>query len=801
MSSIILGSSESPLATFYGSTNISASLQKEIRLSATIQGRTELSRDITGGTEIIQISGSTQVSANLSITRNLSATVQGSTQVSAELLITVNDPLNLALMITTLPELVSATKLWLPRLKVNGVEVQIEQGNISSPEDQSGWTLQCIVANPRDKNLFSLGAQIDFGIGRQSSYGVWDESSFVTLIQNGTLIGVNNSLGTSGQQLTDRLQIAARSDGAAKLQLTPERPLIIYNSLLTEVDTSNLDILYDTNGEAYPTEALGVAGLTIYDLFQEIFVDRCGFSGYKTNIPNFEITRVDCPIGQPFLESISGYIGMINPAIIELDDIVWIIDTTIALPAGFPAPIGITVEDYQTLSTNEERADLDGVILTYIENSRGYDFVTTDFETDLTEYGDSGDPEYVRIFTQRGFREYRKFSRPGVVLKRELYQETITTSGFFGGTVEEVRETRNFDSQNRITSRTKEVRSAEPDLDNPGATFTFLTSSEDENWSYNTHPFQPRRQYLARKELKRRGLIMVDSENQQLGVDFKQEYKVSSRSGNLREGQTTEFDNIDLEVLTWRPLRNGLVRTTEFKYNYLNKQVERDGVPEDVPGDVAINAIGPEPREMIVLKDDSVLRSGRPLGNFHGGEMPVTYLIPLVRRMILAQAEQNRQIQTAYIGFNQALHKGLPVTFNGRNEVIGTFLLTGIDIAFNRSGTQMLLTGRELNEIAEFVFGDENPVGAYALILTSNEVKTFDLSIFCKNGYSLSCTAVPGIAVEAKRTADVSWTDIEGSSYDLSPYDQTFQDFQIRLTAGVFTAKGTVQILITAEAD
>lgn len=52
-------------------------------------------------------------------------------------------------------------------------------------------------------------------------------------------------------------------------------------------------------------------------------------------------------------------------------------------------------------------------------------------------------------------------------------------------------------------------------------------------------------------------------------------------------------------------------------------------------------------------------------------------------------------------------------------------------------------------------------------------------------GFFLKCDHdVADVAVEGRAAGDVSWIDLETTGIDLSSYDGTSQDFEIRYTAG-----------------
>ena len=76
-----------------------------------------------------------------------------------------------------------------------------------------------------------------------------------------------------------------------------------------------------------------------------------------------------------------------------------------------------------------------------------------------------------------------------------------------------------------------------------------------------------------------------------------------------------------------------------------------------------------------------------------------------------------------------------------------------------------------------------NPISSFSLSLNSAEVKTLTIRVECRTGRFLRCETVADIAVEARKVGDTTWINLETTPIDLSPFDATRQNFEIRLTA------------------
>lgn len=82
----------------------------------------------------------------------------------------------------------------------------------------------------------------------------------------------------------------------------------------------------------------------------------------------------------------------------------------------------------------------------------------------------------------------------------------------------------------------------------------------------------------------------------------------------------------------------------------------------------------------------------------------------------------------------------------------------------------------------------DNPISSFAMTIESEEVKTFTIRIDCKASNFFKSEVVGDLTVEAKLSTDGSWTNIETTPIDLTPYAATRQSFNVRLTAGTVTS-------------
>lgn len=77
---------------------------------------------------------------------------------------------------------------------------------------------------------------------------------------------------------------------------------------------------------------------------------------------------------------------------------------------------------------------------------------------------------------------------------------------------------------------------------------------------------------------------------------------------------------------------------------------------------------------------------------------------------------------------------------------------------------------------------ENNPINRFAYAQAKSTAKTMQILVDCKDGYRLFCDVTANVTVEGKLSTDVSYTNLESSFIDLSPYDGFRKTFDIRVT-------------------
>lgn len=573
----------------------------------------------------------------------------------------------------------SGYQKYLPRFSADGEEILIKSFRLEFPNNTIGAKLDVELAEAASELSNSAIFKFEIKIG-----AVWH-----TLLDTGALERESFSTAVQG----DNLRIDVSSPIADKLNLAPRAPRIYFDPAKTSVDLSESDVLKDESGNSYPIAKTSVGGLSLYYLLQKVFVEGCGFSSYQTNIPDYKIARADFSPDASFLQSVSGFLGMFEPVFFEQGNILYIIDTSNALPAGF-TPRSLTASRFTNFSSNAQKRSLvDGFIVNFSASEGEY--FTTRLETSEEASGNFGEPGYTRTDIEKTIREYRSFQNPNVVLRSEVQSERRETYDWQLNKIGDVTETRSFNAQGRIGEIRKTVDALVPDLSNSGTPALLNVRSEVVTFSYKPNPKNPREILQDKIITQIRGLIAVDSENQYFDEDFKQDLLEAHKAGNLTANMTSEFGAIRTitETLEFDSTGQTSIRiqTIDHVRGFKSEEVS------DVRGGAGSFSQYQQNRRVIVFRDgaNASAAAGARLENFSAGELPSRHAIALAKRRLNRQSSNNKEASIEVIGVDLSIRRGASLRILNRNaQSLGNFLCGGYVITGSDLGTNpKLMTG------------------------------------------------------------------------------------------------------------
>lgn len=690
------------------STDMSADLTVEKRLRGSIHGSTSMTALLTLGQPMEgSIDGQTSMSAFLRINSEANKLAEVNCQieldchfpprrdltafVNCKIRLDVNpfpthnaeETFPVEIIVDIIPdEDLSLTQEWVAEMILDDTtSIPIKSFNYNEGKNDVGNSLRIELAKIENYADILAASKFTFRVG-----SVVDAvTTWHNYIEDGILDSLGYSITRQSNAPITQIDFSNKSSVVLKLTRNPKRDLVIYNPIQVSVSSTDFEILHDVEGNDYLTELFPIAGLMLYDLFQNIFVTRLGFTSYITNIPNYPIKRVDFSFTETYLSSIAGLIGMFEPMIFEYQNKVWILDSTNVLPSGFPPSLQLGIANSTSIKLNQNHDKIDAYFLFYNENGLNFDFLTSRTDTFIEETGQFVDGNYTRTEITKTIQEYRRNEQPLLVIKSDILRERRETFDNLGALINRSIEEFTYDGQGRQTFSVKTQSGLIPDVETDGE-LTFLDTYEERiSIQYGPDPFQPSRIMALSTWIDVRGLIAVDGENLFFDAPFKLDYMEALKSGNLKSGMTREFGLIKMTREQVTPLPNGQCQVETRVRDYIRNVVSRDQT-EPRAGDFTINgSISRQRKVLVPYASDSLTKENPIIKRLSVGDLPTQYAIALANRKLKRQNGGPTDGVVGIPGTNFYLRRGLPVEIsNASNGSMGNFLIEG----FSVSGSQ-----------------------------------------------------------------------------------------------------------------
>lgn len=587
----------------------------------------------------------------------------------------------LLLTVDIFPESYGRSQRLRSRLMVDDIAVPLESFTFTEDANSLNVQLSGVLADINDRTKITPYVEITFDIG------TWDGSDWVwqTLLD----IGRANSTNHIFTRERDTFSFVGKPAEQAKLAQTPPENLVIYDSSRETLSVDDFEPIPDTGGNLHYTELVPMSGLWVHQLFNLIFVNRCGFDSVETNLPNWRITRADFQAGASYMATIGGIIGMFSPFFRVVGNTLWITDATAGIPSGFPAPRQIKLSDSAQLEIASEIERLDAVLLTYSTDRANYDFTATRTETETTE--DVSNPNVKQTSTiNRTIKEYFRSENPFTPIDQDLVsveeQQFVQTPGFGSTLLYEAVENYTYDPTGNPKKRIRTENRLLPDIRIEEQPEVMLeTKIVTEEWKYKPNPFRPGSKYQSSHSTVEQALLVVDDANTRLGQPYKEGYVEAFQAGNIAESMSVETSPIRTFVEKTKPLRDGRCKVERTEVDVLNRIVNSSESQTSV-GEISISGLVKEQRQIYVLKDDISTRSTEKVIDLNGGEVPLNTLIPLARRILEQRQNRNASLTDTLAVFDLSVEKGSYINARGRNdEDLGNFVIEGRTMTGNRN--------------------------------------------------------------------------------------------------------------------
>lgn len=520
--------------------------------------------------------------------------------------------------------------------------------------------------------------------------GLWTGTTWQwqTIITAGEIVAVEEKIAwNSGPTDTRQIQII---DSADRFVRAPDTPIILYDPTLEQIGPIDTG-LTDESGTRVYAKTIPVAGMTLHDVLDYVYVQGCGFTRIETTVPAISIARVDISIEGGYHQSVQPFLAPFDPLMfVDHTGALWILDSNAPVPATLASgAFELTVSDYQWLETGFKHEPVSGLIVSYQDDTSG-DFYTERIEQETPiEAGRAGDPDYTQTTITRRIREWRTQIQPTRIVREQLLETTEETRDSRGELVSRIRQQERYDSLGRKNGHTRTVYARIPNATLDGLE---LAEVEREECSifYGPHPLRPREIVQTRSITQVRGLVYVDTQNQYLAQPFKLQLLDAHRSGLIAEplapGQNLENAPLRTITETLRIRSDGEIDVVRTVIDHLARTVER-------------TAATPRTGEIRITDDVRgarvMLSRGTP-GKWlvwDAGRMPFYMAIELGRRRL---AKLDRRAARARLPrWDPAIRRGLICQMRDRVGDLGTFIITGYSV----NGGSEIVMDLELHEV------------------------------------------------------------------------------------------------------
>lgn len=686
------------------------------------------------------------------------------------------------------------------RIFADGVSYPIRSFQFTEGTADAGSQLDVQLQKPSDRNAILAASEFQFDI--------YDNGSWTTLFESGRRTGGQFAFAWADARPSDSLSVSSAGPISEKLEKSPRRNLTIYDPIREEINADDFEGILDENGVLYSHELKSISDMRLRDLFQYVFVTKCGFTSFFTNLPNDPIRRLDPSITGTFIEAIAGVIGIYEPLIFVSNDVVYILDATIAIPAGFSTGVALPASQYRNAQLSIEEQAADGFIVSYIDNERDYDYYQDrDVDVPTRVFGSEGSSDYTETSVVYTYRDFYKASSPATPVRTEKVGQVTTVRGYLDGDLTEIHETTEtieFDSKLRLTSIDKRKTAAVPDI--VGGTFPIITREvrrEITDFEYKPDIKNPRREILSSRSTRITGLVVTDEGNPHLDAPFRQEFYNAWRSGNILEGQTIDSATIqtELETTEQNPRGQNEIRFITVDYMTNPPNVFAD-VTEARGGDATTNAQASGTKEVIVYRTGLTDRTDAKLVSMSGGEFKITNLKALAKRRLDKRQKRTGSIELK--GLNLSLGRGTVIALQDRDGgSAGSYIVEGRGIAGQNLGTREQSVRQNLSVREVSTSGPPQTIGTATgggILLNAGGTSAFTLVIACQADYQLTAESDNAdVRFWAKASAGGSFQNIHSTPIDLTPYAGTNRTFYFELRVGIGAADGSEIVAIVIE--
>lgn len=700
------------------------------------------------------------------------------------------------------------------KLTVNGIELgEVKSYSYDRNETDIAGKLDLELANLYERVEFDRTASIKFEIEEYYG-GSWHST---VIVDTDKLASASYNLLNKGFLPADTFSLTTESLLQSRLDIGPLGLVVLYDPAKITLTEEDFITVTSIDGVENLVTLVPIADMKLFDILDYVMVEL-GFDGHRTAIENEQFRRVDFSPGKPYWATIQDIIGIFEPSLtVDSENFLVVRNGTVELQPDSQSARIVTVDDIESVTTSLDIARFKGTLLTYQERGLGYDYWKFNILHSSRYFGNivgqwplTRTEFWVQEFYRNAFPNTPVFTKARYL--RKWVDMPFTSIAASIETINTTESGLEYERTKRVWARTKTPASfwiftlkhnlfpgVTSGINGPEVAYSsagdtqFVTAfvlvrTEQELYQYLAHPYEADSVYAAYHENKQLGLIIRDTEQQQLDQDFDQPILTSLRSGNLREGQASYWGVTGYNWESQQPLPNRQVIVRTSAQDNLNLDEGEALLPDDFQdtrtGDIGISVIKP------ITKEYYEFTGGDPtatlIRTLNGGEFSLRTLkalcIRLNRRQFFPGTISARSVG---LDLNMEIGEFIDIRVDGREDVsLGIFRVVG----YSHSGDEgkphkTVLTAKQVAD-STLAPIDNYIDESFSIVLYSGQTVTYTKQIQCYTGHTLSCEVVADLVVEARHGTSGAWTDIETTPIDLSTWNGSLETFQFRVTAG-----------------
>jgi hypothetical protein len=580
------------------------------------------------------------------------------------------------------PESTSSIRYYAERCYCNGTLLKFSDLTLTAAEKRIGIDLELTLVDLSQIALiktanatFQLDIQVERG-------GAWH-----TIFNAGRLENSDHSIqwGEYGADDTFSFTVVSNADDAA-----PDNPLVLFDPARVTLNQADFEILKDSEGNEIEYELEEVPGLSTHKAFERLRTEL-GYTAFKSNIPDFQIRRLDWGHTSLWIEPVAEKISTFNALIYPVGTELWFQDATMPITEGSPIPLPLTVSNYKSAQISAQESRLDGFVVDFIANENEYDELVVRIETP---------PDDVEGTTRTAMQiYYLDYIKDEQIIKSQ-YEATFKQIYGYHEYSETTRQIGSFEEQITYDSMGQQIASEvveEALVFNDPLWSLEEISRKPTGYKYAGHPYKQDSTYLQRKVELETGKIAINEDEEIFGKPSRYGFRDALRRESISDTTTYEEGEIYRHVETYDIETKDRVRVRGRKHDLL-KGITAGEYDEPRTGDVSIDGNSTDTKPIIVYPSDGYTRTGKPLRPFSGDEVPWEYLHPLARRTLDLLINKNNRGTVLKIGWILGLRRGLTRALYLRNDVfLGNFLIEGYTMRGSNLGTPNAVRETTLN--------------------------------------------------------------------------------------------------------